>query len=240
MIAEGVLWALHLALLWFQPARSSRRRVGTVVVGVASFGTALGYGLATGDTITSLFALSLAISGTWAWATNEATNGELERLERERDELAARIAEAALREERLRIARELHDGIGASLTAILWRSLRLDREIGGDARLLALSTRARSALDELRAAMWALHASRRSWAEVVHYVRERAAECEGPVDVVNLSPDEGHRVFDTDAALAFVRAAEAHLRVRRPGEPLELEIKSIPAESRSPSPPPSS
>jgi two-component system sensor histidine kinase UhpB len=67
-----------------------------------------------------------------------AVDEMLDRLERERRE-SARRALAAQEQERVRIARELHDEVGQTLTALLWT-------LEGDAQ-----ERVRAALDDVRA-----------------------------------------------------------------------------------------
>jgi two-component system, NarL family, sensor histidine kinase UhpB len=63
----------------------------------------------------------------------EAFNHMLERLERERLE-SVRMALAAQESERLRVAQELHDEVGQSLTAVLLQLGRLARSLPGDER----------------------------------------------------------------------------------------------------------
>ena len=81
----------------------------------------------------------------------EAFNGMLDRLERARRE-AARTALMAQEAERLRVARELHDEIGQTLTAI---TLQAERAAGGDPagashELRRVADAVRESLDEVR------------------------------------------------------------------------------------------
>jgi two-component system, NarL family, sensor histidine kinase UhpB len=80
-----------------------------------------------------------------------AFNGMLDRLETARRE-AARTALAAQEAERLRVARELHDEIGQTLTAV---TIRAERAAEGDPTLLPEALRqvaeaVRDSLDEVR------------------------------------------------------------------------------------------
>jgi two-component system sensor histidine kinase UhpB len=80
-----------------------------------------------------------------------AFNDMLDRLELERRE-SARVALAAQERERLRVARELHDEIGQSLTAA---TLRAERAADGDAvdaptQLRAVADDIRESLDDVR------------------------------------------------------------------------------------------
>jgi two-component system sensor histidine kinase UhpB len=80
-----------------------------------------------------------------------AFNAMLDRLESARQE-AARTALAAQEAERLRVAQELHDGIGQTLTAV---TLQAERAADGDPAMAAQALRrvadtVRESLDELR------------------------------------------------------------------------------------------
>ena len=85
-------------------------------------------------------------------ATLVATfNGMLDRLEQER-RASARRALAAQEEERLRIARELHDGIGQMLTAVAMQAERAAQNQPGAGRegLLEIPEAIRRSIDDVR------------------------------------------------------------------------------------------
>jgi two-component system sensor histidine kinase UhpB len=81
----------------------------------------------------------------------EAFNNMLERLERERLE-SVRMALAAQEAERLRVAQELHDEVGQSLTAVLLELGRLGRTLSPEDRSLLYQAQdtARDSLEEVR------------------------------------------------------------------------------------------
>jgi len=76
----------------------------------------------------------------------------LERLEQERRD-SARRALGAQEEERLRIARELHDEVGQALTAVLLQLDRAQADVGGEPseRIREARETARATLEEVRA-----------------------------------------------------------------------------------------
>jgi signal transduction histidine kinase len=83
--------------------------------------------------------------------TQEQTGRRFLRLQAERDALRRQVEELIVEKERERIARDLHDGLGAQLAALAWRAdaLVLDGE-AGEGSLSALSEHARAGLRELR------------------------------------------------------------------------------------------
>jgi hypothetical protein len=229
-LAEGFFWAIHLTILWFQPSRASHRRAGRVLVGLGTTAAAVAYWVLTRDLAGALFGASLAISGTWAYATNESAAFELGRLEAERVDMARRLDLLTLGEERLRIARELHDGIGANLTAILWRAQRIQR--GAPAAILhdlrKLSQRASFGLSELRTSVWALSSPSRSWLDLVEYVRQRAHEIQPEATVADGSPNLAEHVIGGELGLHVVRAADAIIRTT--GHVAQIELRAESAE----------
>lgn len=84
-------------------------------------------------------------------ALAKAFNEMLDRLEAERRE-SARLALAAQERERLRVARELHDEIGQSLTAVTLKAERAAADPGADAgaELRRIADEIREALDDVR------------------------------------------------------------------------------------------
>lgn len=80
-----------------------------------------------------------------------AFNDMLARLEDERRESARRVL-GAQEDERLRIARDLHDGVGQYLTALLLQTEVLRAQVGDEARETAgrLQATAEESLDEVR------------------------------------------------------------------------------------------
>lgn len=97
-------------------------------------------------------------------------------LERVRSRL--RIAELERQLERSRIAMELHDGIGADLTAVVLKARAAAERANGDEReaLDALVGRARATLAELRTVVWAVRDPSVSMSALLGQIRTRAAE----------------------------------------------------------------
>jgi signal transduction histidine kinase len=77
------------------------------------------------------------------------------RMRAERKVLERRLHEANLSGDRDRIARELHDGVGADVTALLLR-LRAHAKAGTNPKAAVFCERAQAILDDLRGVVWSL------------------------------------------------------------------------------------
>ncbi|MEX2501183.1 MAG: histidine kinase [Trueperaceae bacterium] len=133
------------------------------------------------------------------------------RAERERRNAELRATRSLLAEhqrsaERLRIARDLHDGIGHHLTALILNlevARRSDGEAGREARTRAEEL-ARSLLEEVRDTVRAVRADEAI--DVADALRTLVAEL--PEPEVTLSLPERVAIIDADAAHALVRCAQ--------------------------------
>jgi signal transduction histidine kinase len=98
---------------------------------------------------------------------------------RERQALAARVVELHKHQERTRIARDLHDGLAAELTALSFKVDSLSRKSGEPAVRTVLDEvggRVQQAVDELRSVVWAMRVPAQAFDEVGEYLRSRCAE----------------------------------------------------------------
>jgi signal transduction histidine kinase len=123
----------------------------------------------------------------------------------ERARLAAALAETRVREERERIARDIHDGLGADLAALDWRLRGLRSDATLKHEVDDLVARLGQGAAELRTIVWALRTPTRSWTEVVAYIRQRAQEMCGDKLVLALV-DEGGEELPGERALDYMRA----------------------------------
>lgn len=125
----------------------------------------------------------------------------------ERARLAAELADVKVREERQRIARDIHDGLGSDLAAIDWRlrSLRGEANIAGEVDELV--ARLGNGASELRAIVWALRSPERKWSEVVEYVKTRATDLCGDRITLEMTADgDGSVARPGELAIDFLRA----------------------------------
>ena len=104
----------------------------------------------------------------------------------EKGRLAQQVLELEIDAERGRIARELHDGLAADLSAIAWRVdvLARDEHAAAAEQLAAVSRRARAAIDDAASVVWALRGEPVPFDGLAESVRSRCTElCEGRVDL---------------------------------------------------------
>jgi two-component system sensor histidine kinase UhpB len=158
-----------------------------------------------------------------------AFNEMLERLEVERRDSVAR-ALAAQEGERLRVAQELHDGVGQSLTGIVLQLGRAARGMADPSRILEAQETARDSLEEVRRIARMLRPEALDdlgLPSALRVLGERIAEhSELEVDV-RVQP--GLPDFGGDAELVLYRVAQEaltnvarHARARRAQVKLEL------------------
>lgn len=169
-LANGAVLVVALLLLAFSPITiDAPIKTGQAALLVAGFVVLLGLNVVLLRRVLSpLFRLTAAMSSVdpdrpgrrlsvedrrsaEGQALARAFNSMLDRLENARRE-AARTALAAQEAERLRVARELHDEIGQTLTAV---TIQAERAADGDpelasAALLQVADAVRDSLDEVR------------------------------------------------------------------------------------------
>jgi signal transduction histidine kinase len=110
---------------------------------------------------------------------------DLEATRRREAHLKLSLTKLRVTEERSRIARDLHDGVGSELAALVWRLRRLATDPGtGSAKLedelVAMERRVRNVLGDLRQVVLDLRPAPASWAETIKALRERCQElCDG-------------------------------------------------------------
>lgn len=197
----------------------------------------LAYLVLRGDAVAagaSLIAGSIAV---FAFEAQAVTAARLDQATRNFDEAQEALKKVQFVRERERIARDLHDGIAADLSAIAMRAQRLAVDDSSDAKSLrSIAARASDGLDDLRTTVWALSKPECGFDEVVEYVRARASDLATPETTVEvsaepsartLSGDEaGHvqRIVDECVRNAIRHAKASRIIVKLVDDPLRIEI----------------
>ncbi len=131
-----------------------------------------------GDLFSTTVSLLVAIVGVMtylllAMSTRGALAAEFERR---------RQAEIEAHEERNKLARDLHDGLGAELTSLLWRARRLGVSSSGPdghPALLELATRVEQSLGSLREVVQGLRRETIAWPALIDELRQRSRQLAG-------------------------------------------------------------
>lgn len=195
--------------------------------------------LRVGNVVAAALAAVLAIFCAMAFLIRAKGAEELDRVVREREAALAELARERVVQDRARIARDLHDGIGADLASIAWRAGRLAQ--GGPAAQADLATigaRATRGMDDLRVVVWALRHTDRPWDDVCAFAEARARELldgraelrfEHPASGPSLAGEAAMnvvRVVDEAVRNAVTHGGARHVTVRlSPPPALRLEIE---------------
>ncbi|MBX3186147.1 MAG: hypothetical protein KF819_03990 [Labilithrix sp.] len=209
-------WLVYLAHLSVLPVEPPRRRfIGRVIVWgpwlvVAWFAFQLS------DPTATLFAIGGAIAGAWTWSRTQRRKMRIAELTAEREAMSDQEQVVRVRDERLRIARDLHRSVGQDLEALmkLVASLR-QTDAATAASLDELDARIRASADELRATIWELDRERSDWRELAAYVEERLVELVQGAARLELrvgACDGGPRVVPASHGLALLRIMQESVR----------------------------
>lgn len=221
-----VVWLVIFArsLAW-PPRRQS-------VVAARRWGSLAGSALVAGALVhqgnVSSAVLVLALMAGHAVALQVGTqlvNQRLE-LEAEGEVLSAELERLAVRDETDRIARELHDGLGAELVALLLALRERTDDVRGHAeQVLTL-------LEQLRSVVWTVRGGRGSVAEFEKLLRARARLTLAAIPVLeSRGSTRSGRFVEPDVSLAILATLHAVLRraVTLPGlSAVDLAVDAAP------------
>ncbi len=167
--AHSLLWLLYFSTVLHGARAALYRRFNYTLFAITPVVIAAAFA-ASGDHADAVLALVLGAAALYLHRLFlAATDRQLE-LERDRERLRQRVASLAVVEERERIARDLHDGLGASLTAAVWQARRTESP-----SIMAIEDRLLGCLDELGALVWT---TRRNDRDLVAFWSHLRARCD--------------------------------------------------------------
>ncbi|MBL0217084.1 MAG: hypothetical protein IPQ07_24815 [Myxococcales bacterium] len=166
--AHSLLWLLYFSTVLHGARAALYRRFNQVVFSAAPIVIASLF-LVQRNNAAALLSLGLGAAALYLHRLFLAAADREIALALERDRLRGIVTALALVEERERIARDLHDGFGASLNAALWQARRNTETPAS----LAVEHRLMACLDELGALVWATRRDDRDLSTFWSHLRSR-------------------------------------------------------------------
>lgn len=180
---------------------------------------AAGFYAGAGTAADAAISLALGLSQVVVITTLSRTALRIDRLMAENTRLASDLAALRVEQERDRIARDLHDGLGAAMTSILWQARALETASDGaaGARATELCEQVTRSLDELRGIVTTIRPRTRPWSELVDELSRRCRAVAGRPVTIEARADDPARMIAGPlasecllAALEMVRNADRH------------------------------
>ncbi len=219
------LWLFYLVTVTFNGSLTDRGPALGWVVCLPPAAVA-GAFAASGDLRSAALSVVAGLFCLVSFVLQSRAASERGRLVREREEALRELAELRVTRERERIARDLHDGIGADLAAIAWRAARLSH--AGDASaqdLSAVSGRATRSIDDLRGIVWSLREPSRPWPELCAFIESRVRDLVGADASVTVRASESGVMLPGEASAHIVRIVDEAVRnARQHGQARHLVI----------------
>lgn len=230
--ASTPLWLFGLAKAFVWHARTRRRMLAGLAVLVGAYAALAVALVLVGRVADAAFAGLALFASTIAHTSSARAVVRGAAMKAERDLLERGLRDASIQQSRDRIAREIHDGVGADLTALLLR-LRREARRGARPNAAALAEAAQGILDELRGVVWSLRNEQGTLGELAKLIDVTCRRLAGPVTYVRSMPvEESRRAIGPGAALEALEAARTLVSsaVTRPGVTrIELTLSALDA-----------
>lgn len=221
--ARSFFWAVFIGLLAQAGAYGGFIRFNVTLFVSSLVALAVGFAVTVGFADTVMVVLMGALSMVM-YATMLRSTLQLNRALDARALQDTERRELEVLRERARIARDLHDGLGAQLTGLLYR-------VGNDTAE-ALEDRVRGCVDELRTTVWLMRETERAPEDVITWLRERCLDlCAGQRFVLVLEDAlpprlQGERWFHVvRMVLEAVRNSVRHAQAAR----IEVSMRFSPS-----------
>lgn len=177
------LWTIWFAHAFVAGAIGARKRLHGAVLTVSALGLAAALVVWRADYAGAVSAVGLGFLGIAILVQLSSAARATAETEIGWEMLNARTVDRRVESERGRLARDLHDGVGAELSALVWQARLLREEIDDDtarAEVDRFVERVQLGAEELRAAVWALRAGDEAWSSIASYVEARCRELVAP------------------------------------------------------------
>lgn len=213
--ALSAFWLFHLSLQLVNTVALTFARLHRPLFAAGPFALTLVYALVDHDLASAATALFLGVLGSSMYEVIHATLKQSARADARRLHAERALRELAVLREKERLARDLHDGLGAELAAMVWRARALERKTKGtelSAELGAFSDRIGEGMREMRNIVWATDAEVLTLGALVEELRVRCVDIAGDALTVRVDTDGG----DADRALTHTLAVDV-LRAAQEG-----------------------
>jgi signal transduction histidine kinase len=173
---QSLFWFLYLAHVFVLGSAGTHFR-DRLLLALGPAGVALAFAVS-GQTAGAVVSLVAAVFGVALHPLVGRSFEKLEVLRRREAELKAKVASLRVAQERDRIARDLHDGVGAQLAGLIWRvrGLGTGRSAEAPDEIETLERRVHETIEELRDIVLALRREPLSWNEVLTLLTQRCRE----------------------------------------------------------------
>jgi signal transduction histidine kinase len=235
---DSFVWLFYVLVASLNGSTNEKRALLRAAIILPPACLSLAYLVLRGDTVGAGTAVVAGGVAVLAFEAQAATAGRLDDATRRYDEAQAQLAKLRFLGERERIARDLHDGIAADLSAIAMRAQRLVGERPEEAAgLRQIAARAADGLDDLRTTVWALSKPECTFVELVDYIRARAGDLATPETSVDVEAKGSDARFTGEEAAHVqrvvdecVRNAVRHARATRvhvslAADPFRIEVE---------------
>jgi hypothetical protein len=230
--ASTPLWLFGFAKAFVWHARTKTRLRTALVVAVGAYGALAVALLAAGRIADAAFTCLAAFAATIGHTTSARAVVRAAEIKAERDLLERETRDASVQQSRDRMAREIHDGVGADVTALLLR-LRREARRRTHPNAAALAERAQGILDELRSVVWSLRNEQGTLAELGKLIDATCRRVAGDITYIRSTPAaESRRTIGPRAALEALESARALITeaVAQPGVTrVELRLSALAA-----------
>jgi signal transduction histidine kinase len=230
--ASTPLWIFGFAKAFVWHARTKARLRTALVVAIGAYGALAAALLAAGRIADAAFTGLALFAVTIGHTASARAVVRAAEIKAERDLLEREARDASIQHGRDRIAREIHDGVGADVTALLLR-LRREARRRTHPNAAALAERAQGILDELRGVVWSLRNEQGTLAELGKLIDATCRRVAGEITYVRSTPaGESQRTIGPGAALEALETARALIAdaVAEPGVTrVELTLSALDA-----------
>ncbi|HSC87342.1 MAG TPA: histidine kinase [Polyangiaceae bacterium] len=207
--AGSAMWFLYFVHLVHSGMAGFQRRFNGSLYALLAAGLTLWFAL-TSEWGATLLVLILGLFSLYTYFTLSGTAVRLRETTLQRDALEQQLTTLRIEEERQRIARDLHDGVGSDLAALHWQLEALRAALPSDAEtegsFALLHERLSRGSGELRNVVWELRAGELRWNELISHLQSRCAE---------LVPAHMSLAFEARGETAVALDPTLHVQVAR-------------------------